>query len=277
MPKAYLNEGATAFAAANWSDATGFAAAAELVIDKGGQTIVTNLDQSSFSIASFDVGPGFSGHIGTDAAGPLIVDVDGGAPNRVTYAAGSGSFRLRAGGNNSLVTDLIIDTGGVAYLQGGTFTNIFLRRGTLFANSSTAITNFYAYGGTSVIDDNATGITLVEIEGGQHVIKRGWTTLNTGGPGVGPVLSWEGVGRTGSTSNIRNGHFRHLAGTPTTVNRFAGVYDASPLLRDATLGTLNDHPAGQSVLNPRGATLTVTTRNQIAGGPSVPASPITLP
>ena len=66
MAIAYLNEGAVSLAAANWSDATGFANNATLVISSGSQTITTSLDQSGLSggIDTLDILQVFTGRIG---------------------------------------------------------------------------------------------------------------------------------------------------------------------------------------------------------------------
>ena len=67
MAIAYLNEGATSDAAGNWSDATGYANAATLVVNSDtAQTISAGLDYSALGtgIASLDIRWPFRGSYG---------------------------------------------------------------------------------------------------------------------------------------------------------------------------------------------------------------------
>jgi hypothetical protein len=107
MAVAFLNTGATSMAAANWSDTTGFAAAAQLVIREGSQAIVNDLNQSASSIEFLDIQEGFSGNIG-NASGSLRCDADGTAESpttrlsRIRYNASGGNFYFSATGGNTL-------------------------------------------------------------------------------------------------------------------------------------------------------------------------------
>lgn len=183
MAIAYLTTGATDFAAGSWSDSTGFATNATLVIESGSQTITSSLDQSAVSggITYLEVRPTFSGSIGSASAGSLKVDVDSGTDPHVTYGATGGTFYLNAGGGSAAVTRLEVNGTGSMYLTGGTFTNTDLVRGNLNVNESAVLTNAYLMGGNSTIEYNATGLTILDITGGYHTIKRSAATVNISG------------------------------------------------------------------------------------------------
>lgn len=182
MAVAYLNEGAVSVAAANWSDATGFADNATLVIDKpfgGGSPLTASVDQSALTtgIDYLDILKGAVGQLGTGAS-PLQVDADTAAGDGITnygnvtlYFKGGGSgvinnFSCGAGSRN-IQTD---DTVGQVVVEGGSYT----------AEESAVITNFDAYGGTGEIKYNSTKITLCRIMRGTWILRRACTSLIVG-------------------------------------------------------------------------------------------------
>lgn len=179
MAYAFLTTGSTTFAAGSWSDATGFANSGTLAIESGSQTIVSALDQSALGtgLNYFNVGPLFSGDIGSPSAGSLKVDIDAGTDPHFTYAASGGHCYLTAGGGNTLITRVECNSnGGTLHLTGGIFTNLDVVRGTCTVNESTVVTNAYLVGGTTTIEYNATALTILNIGGGTHTLKR---TANT--------------------------------------------------------------------------------------------------
>lgn len=256
MAIAYLNEGATSFAAANWSDATGFATNATLVISSGSQVISGALDQSAVvtGINSLHIRSGFSGRIGGPT--PLKVDADAGAPNLISYGASAGAMYLQAGGGSAVITNLYVGTGGQAYLLGGTFTNVYFSRGYMSVNESTVATNAYLFGGSSVFEAG-TVFTVLNVFGGNHVIKRACATVNVfGGSVVYDVPTSEA---TTATVNVYQGAtFRHMSSRTVTAMNVYGTYDPTDLRIDVTLTALNVYPFGKYQLTGKAATVTAT-------------------
>lgn len=241
MAIAYLNEGATSDAAANWTDATGFAAAATLVINTNtAQTISGGLDHSANSIASLDIRWPFKGSYGSEAAGPVIFDADGGSPNTVTYDARAGKFFVKAGGNNTLITNFFHTSPGYVSVQGGIFTNYGQHAGTMTANGATTLTNYGLYGGSAVLDALSTGsaYTLIDAWAGGLDLARDGTTLNIDGANV---VKSDGTGTT-TTVNLRRGYLEWRIGTITTLNYYGGDFNPANATRDVTVTTFNVYP-----------------------------------
>jgi len=182
MAVAYLNEGATSLAAANWSDATGFADNATLVIDKqfgSGSPLTSSVDQSGLTtgIDYLDILKGASGQLGTGSS-PLRVDADTASGDGITnygnvtlYFEGGASgvinnFACGPGSRNIQIDDTVVQL----VVEGGSYT----------AEESAVITNFDAYGGAGEIKYNSTKITLCRIMRGTWVLRRPCTSLIVG-------------------------------------------------------------------------------------------------
>jgi hypothetical protein len=244
MAIAYLNEGAISLAAANWSDATGFANAATLVISSGSQTITTSLDQSTLTagIDTLDILPGFTGRIGGSGYGSLKVDADESTTNRIIYNAGGGSAYFQASGDNSIISNFWMSSLGSAYLTGGTFSNVVLGQGSLSVDSTTVLTDPIFDGGAAVVQAG-TAATSLTVRGGSHVWKRGATTINVYGRGR---LNIDCAGTAITTLNILSSEAEVVlssSGTITTVNNWGRLL-ADKITRAITISTYNSGPAG---------------------------------
>lgn len=275
MAIAYLAEGSTTLAAAAWSDATGFANDATLVIERGGQTITTALDQSALGtgINYLQVRRTFTGNIGSSAAGPLKVDADAGSDPNIVYAAAAGSFYLQAGGGSALVSRMECNTGGQLRLVGGTFTNVDMLRGAMSANGSTVITNLFVTGGEATIEDNATAITNLEIFGGTVTLRRGATNVTMRGGRL--ILDADGRSLGPTVLDVLGGEIVWISGAipgGSSRSRVACSIDVSRLRRDAAFAATNAttvYPAARGIgKRAPGATLTWTTANIIYRGTS---------
>lgn len=173
----FLLDGVSSLASGNWKLATGSGGsgivdAAQLVISKGSAKITSDLDWSALStgIESLDILSTFLGDIGS-AAGSLQLDADNSSDARVSFA-GPGNLYLAASGGSDVITYFYMTATGRAYLTAGTFTNIRFGGGTLTVNESAAVTNAYLHGGASTIAYNSTDITVLDIDGGVHTIRR---------------------------------------------------------------------------------------------------------
>lgn len=264
MAIAYLNEGAVSLAAANWSDATGLASSATCVIDRGGQSIVNDLDWSSAitvtRLGYLAIRRPFTGNIGDSSVGPLKIN----ASSYIYYAAAAGSLYWQSAGPSSNTTALFempVGTGGACYIQGCTITEARIYGGQCYVNSSTVVTTMYTMLASVSIDSNATAITTLTVTNGATVVlKRSVTTLNL----INGTVIIDGDGISITTLNQYGGTINHKSGDIPTFNQYGGQYTAQNLRRDATIagtaGTIYPGATGALQRAP-GATLTWTTAN----------------
>lgn len=250
MALAYLNAGAVSFAAANWSDATGFADNATLVAKLTGQNVSSDLDYSGLTTGInrllFPVGS--NGSVGTSAQGALKVDIDdstgawdsaNSTRSRLEVFANSGQFYIAAAGASAVISNTFIDTGGAFFFAGGTFTAAKVTRGTFSVSETTTLGTLGVWSPASgTIEAKTSGLTTLNMFGGlgqnQVVCRRAGTTINL----YGGTLRYAALSGTTTTVNIYGGTFIHEAGAITTVNGYAGAYIAR-LERAATIGTFN--------------------------------------
>lgn len=234
MAVAYLNEGATSLASANWSDSTGFADNATLVIRESfgnGSAVTAGLDESGLTtgIEYLDIRPGASGTIGGDS-GPLKVDADASADAYIRNR-GNVTLYIEAGGGSATINNY--DCGGSSrnWLIGGTFTDFTTDGGVTNVGESAVITNLYAAGGSGVVEYNSTAITKAVIVSGTWVIRRRVNELIIGqnasvmyDPDP-QVTSW-----SGDSISVNGGSLAMTRGDVPTLELFGGSLD----LRRAT-------------------------------------------
>jgi len=182
MAIAYLNENATSAAAANWSDSTGFADGAELVLStSNGISVINDVDYSSLTtgVESFEIQETFNADAAS-AGQPFVFDADASSDAFVRHR-GPRRFYYGAGGGSNNCNNYYQAGNGSTYLEGGTFDNMDVVRGEFYANESTVITNMTAWGGRGAIEYNATDITLYYQSRGQFLLKRGGEIIVGGG------------------------------------------------------------------------------------------------
>lgn len=272
MAESRLNDGATDLSVgANWSDTTGFAAAATLVIAVGTQSIQAGLNQSTVSIESLDVLEGFSGIIG-GAGGPLRVDFDGTAEAAATQVSrlrwwSPGTGYIAAGGPDTLAHFVQCRAGNL-FLTSGIAKHLHVEGGYIEVGQSLASSSglWVLTGGSSLINDNATGVADLRYTGGGHTLKRGATSLKVAGS---TNLTIDAGGRAITTMEVGGGNVLLLnagdTGTTafTTVYLLGGTLDCRKLGRNVTITTLY-HAAGATLIgHPR---LTITNKAPIGGG-----------
>jgi hypothetical protein len=246
-----LNEGATSFAAANWSDATGFADDATLQVNKPFGPITAGLDQSGLSstgIDSLDFNEGAVGVVGGGSNGSLQVDSNGGSTHRIRNR-GAVTLYLTDGGNG--VTDL--DLGGQqrTHLTGGTWTDTTVDGGVLMAGASAVLTNLYGFGGGGTIEYNATGFTLARFTAGNWILKRGFTKIEVAG--TANVTLW---GESGTLTEVEQwgGVVRAVYGNVPTYSLFGGVLDFLGQREALTYGGSNFYRQGGRIVNKKSTT-----------------------
>ena len=261
MAIAYLNS-TTSFAAAGWSDATGFVNTADLVVNNRGINIQTALDQSALTegIDSLDIEKTATGSIG-GAGASLILEANTGLA-RVTNNA---PVSLYLASKTGVATTLFACGGSSEnHLTGGAFTTVSVASGLCNIKAATTVTTFYALGGSGVIEANANPIVTAYIIGGSWIIKRGVTTLF-----IDPRASVtfegneDGAGYALATVHLRNqGTLSIISGSVTTLNKYAGTLDTSRQNRALTITNLNNYTGTSQAVN---ALTTVTTETFIGG------------
>lgn len=228
---AYLIGQSISLAAANWSDATGFADNAALEIRDGQQTISAGLDQSALTegVSTIDVGPGFSGNIG-GPSGSLKCDVDGSGTPQFRYAAAGGSLYYEAKGDNNLCVRFVNSSSARAYLTGGTFTTLELNSGyTEVSDSVTLSSQTVNLTGGTLKCDAVIG-TLNQWGGNAILTKAPTTWIQWGGTGVHDSAS----GNITTFSQGPNGHLDHRGGNIATFT-IAGSFTLANATRAGTL------------------------------------------
>lgn len=242
MATAYLNEGATSLADANWSDSTGFSATApDLVIESGTQNITGGLDQSGLTegVNSLKIRPAFAGRIEGVGGEALQVDCDNGTspqdPPTIFMQGGSGSFlRYQASGNSNVCDRFVMNSSGQVDITGGTITRMDLINGGVVIGSSAVVTNAFLQGGSSTVEHNATGFTSCIISSGTHTIRRGGTFVVGGDANV--TFDSEDVSGTITVDVVsQNATVSIASGGTFTGDLIAGTIDSSRTTRAVTV------------------------------------------
>jgi hypothetical protein len=286
MSAAFLNAGATSFAAANWTDTTGFVDDAELYIQSGTQTVTGDLTPSlANGIQNLDILSGWSGNIG-GANGSLAVETRSSLINystqipRIRYYASGGTFYYTpqgAGAAANVCDYYQIGGSGSGYLTGtGTVKRIESNGGRLYVGTAmTSVATFrWVFSGGTVTVDGVSGTTKIHaltVTGGQHLLKRGVqgsTMVSTGfveGLNVaGGAVTIDAYGETISDLRMYGGYVTIVnCGTIAAIGGYAGTLDFSKLQRPLTVTLLEDAP-GLTVIPSR--LLTITTYSGATNG-----------
>lgn len=242
----------------------------------GGQSVITNLDQSALTsgLTQIDIQPGATISLGSASGGALKATI-----KTILRAKGSGGFvkytpvttgasscarLLNLGGNNfSLVSG---GTAAVVLLeQSGAGTRIDI-------DDSTRVTTLTMTTGSIDQQYNSTQNTTWFISGGTLTTGRGWSgTAYVGGSAV------VNVGRpdnnitslpTGATLNMGGGSLTWRGGNVTTINAFGGFLDFRyvPAAMTITNLTVSADVVRRSYFKSIGATNLVTITNLVIYG-----------
>jgi len=242
MATAYLNEGSTSLADANWSDSSGFSATTpDLVIEAGTQNITGGLDQSSQTegINSLKIRPSFTGRIEGTGGEAMRVDCDNGTspqdPPTIFMQGGAGSFlRYQASGDDNTCDRFVMNSAGQVDITGGTITRLDLINGSAVVGASAVVTNAFLQGGSSTIEHNGTVFTSCIISSGTHTIRRGGTFVIGGDANV--TFDSEDVIGTITVDVIsQNARVSIASGGTFTGDLISGTFDSSRTTRAVTV------------------------------------------
>lgn len=273
MALAYLNDGSKTLAAAAWSDATGFADNATLIVDRGTQLIDTALNSGSglsTGISYIHFRKWFTGTVGSSGTTLETKFANYTTLPNVIFSAGVLYLTCTNTCNKMRVF------GGTVYLISGTVTDLEIIGGTVKVSASATVTNTVMAGG--VYEDIAEGsntMTALTIYGGSAMVRRPATTISVSdavGAGIGaPASNLIYNYSTGPTTvNQRGGSIVHMNGNIGTYNGYGGSFDATRAIRDLTIGSTatNLYPSLRFRTTASGATVTVSNTVYQLGGPS---------
>lgn len=261
MALAYLTAGSTTVAAAGWSDATGFADNATLIVDQGSQTVTDGLTSGSAltsGINYFHGRAGFTGTIGS-AGAPLTTKFDNYTtlPNVIWR---KGTLYLTC----SNTCNKVRVHGGTVVIVSGTVTTLEVTGGKVELLAAATVTTLVQTGGwVQDVAASSNTTTTATIYAGRYDSDRTITTLTNV---AGTVTYGYTTGAT--TVNQYGGRIEWKTGGITTLNLYGGLFDARNAERDLTITTANLYPLADFQTKGSGATVTVTTTADQLGGPS---------
>jgi len=229
----------------------------DVVFGEGSQTITNGLSSwsgfASLNSVSFD--QRFTGTVGGSGFGSLAIDVDAGAKQVVSYAAGGGALFISAAGPSAVIARFKQIGSGAANLTGGTFTRVEQRSGSLSASGTCVVPNFFQSGGNSVFQYivGTSGFQLARISGGTVFSERGLDSDFSG-----PVLQISGgdvtIARVDSNSTVPTGtgstasgvvevigpnaKLTWRGGNIDTLRAFGSTLDFSGITQDITITNL---------------------------------------
>lgn len=272
MALAYLTEGSATLAAAAWSDATGFADNATLIVDAGTQTVTTALNAGSAlstGISYIHFRKGFTGQVGS--AGTSLETKFANYTTLPNVLLSSGSVWLTC----TNTCNKILVLGGNLTILSGTVSALEIVAGNVLVSASATVTALEMTGGNyRDLATSSNAITTASIFGGTASFLRTTTTLNisdaVGANVRAPAAFVRSDHATGPTTiNQRSGRLTLIQGSVGTLNLYAGVCDASRAIRDLTIGSTatNLYPFGTLNSTASGATVTVSNTSYKLGGP----------
>lgn len=270
MPLIYHTEGSVSLAAASWSDAAGLVDDATGIIEKGQQTITTNLDFSGLTdgISYLHVRSGFTGQIGSPST-PLKMKWHSTYSAKPNVILEGGTLYL----TESNTAAWILVLGGRLILVSGTTTLLEVRNGYVVRGGSPTVTTLDLAGGDFSDDaDNATTLGTAHIGAGTGNFRGVVTTLNTY---EGGRVTYDYASAL-TTINMYGGRLNLLRGGATTVNGRRGILDVSKATRDQTLTTVNRWPKFAYESAGAAAVTTVTNTVDKVGGPINLSSGLTV-
>lgn len=160
--------------AANWTDTTGFANDATLVIGAGTANITADLDRTGSTTTGIDylhITEGFAGTVGSSTAGSASIEFDAtytDAPNFVLR--GPATVFLTSGATTITKAEV---TRGRLVLTGGTITTLVVSGGEVIVQSGCTVTNYVITGGSvTELGAGGTAATTCVQSGGRYVTER---------------------------------------------------------------------------------------------------------
>lgn len=272
--------GATSLSAGTWSG-SGFAVPGDdLVIGKGSQHIVNDLDQSAQSqIGTLVWGQMFTGSVGT-ASSPLKFGASGTCKN----ASPQGNIWVTPEANNNSVIGVWeqIGAGQVHFVgTGGSVTTYRQARGVSEFGANIDVPTIEQFGGRSRFDASVQTHDTIRLRGGSMITERNLTSAGTILIAGGSFMQVNPAATMANSTvvDVYGGTFMWSGGfgTANQINWYGGSIDFGAIAYADTLAELNIYPgvnggAATSVVNK----LTNTTVNYRVGATSSTGGGLTL-
>lgn len=253
---------------AYWSGTTLPADTDDVHLDVGGDTITLNLSQPGIDLNLLSEGPQSRYNVGAEGT-PLIIDVNNGGAGKVEILGQHSTWYLQAGTGGTYPL-LIHKPGGDGsaklVLTSTTVTALYQITGQLVLRGTVTVTTANLEGGFTTQDyASGTGITTINVRGGDHVISRAFTTLNVYGGRV--VLDDGNKGVTFGAIVIQGGECVHVNGNTGAITANGGTYNKSRLAKSGlTIASITALPSAK-IINAKGIDVTNL------GATSYPAGP----
>lgn len=256
--------------AGNWSGGAAPVDNDVVTIGTSNRDITSGLNQSGINLNALYITDGFGGKIGTDSAA-LQINCDGAATNMLKIA-GRGQYYKISGTIPTAEINVSGET--TVYVAGGTWTDIRAgMKGNLEIDASAVVTNARIAGPSGSIGYNATGLTLLVLEGGSNFrVDRSWTTARVGSNAR--LKSW--LAAAGTTTYIEPGgtHQHNSSGTMTTQEVMPnGKLTVEGQPNSSATWTTVYRYRGATVQDKFGATVTAITNDYNVGPPTVALAP----
>lgn len=203
-------------------------------ITRGNDALTTG--NLNVELASLTIGAGFTGSLGSSGSS-ITVRCDSGT----VLVAGSKAAQINIAGNGSqALAKVQVETAGGAKvrLTAGTVTLVQRNSGVCDVTGNCVVTTFRGREGSSIIEDNATGVTtLVQTGTGHTVCRRDVTTCITDESARVEIDRDAAVttAQIGGTAVLNY----HSSGTLGTLNQYGGVFDPSNAVVNVTVTTAN--------------------------------------
>ncbi len=160
--------------AANWTDTTGFADDATLVVGAGSANITADLDRKANTTTGIDylhITEGFSGTIGSASAGSADIEFDATYTTAANFVLRGPAFVFLTAGSTTITKAEI--SNGNSVLTGGTITTLIVSGGQVVIQSGCTVTNIVITGGNvTQLGVGGTAATTCVQSGGTYVTER---------------------------------------------------------------------------------------------------------
>lgn len=248
-----------------------------ITFDRGNYSMTTNIDAASvtYAISALTITSGFGGNIGSTSAAYVTAT---GKDITTILCAGRGQYyKIGSGGNvgTSLANrcKITLSSGTQFVMSSGTWQYVVMQGGTLLGEAAAVLsTQINLIGVRGLLQTNATGVTLLEVDGASDVTTyRNVTTGTANGRSVLRALgsaAFTTASAYNSTFNVAN----TSTATHTTVNLRGGSrLSLANCAASPTVTNLYQWANSAYDTNGDGAgvTLTVTNLYQIGAGVAV--------
>lgn len=242
----------------------------DVYLEVGGDTITTNLNQTSINLNLLHFGPKSRYNVGAEGT-PLIIDANNAGAGKVEIYGLHDYIYLQAGTDSGTYPVIIHNPANPSaklVMTSSIVTTLHHFAGQLFLRGTVTGTTLNLHGGFSAMDyTNSAGFTTINVYGGDHVIQRTFTTLNIYGGRV--TLDDANNGVTFGAINQYGGELVHINGNTGAYALKTGTYNKSRLSKSGlTIGNFTA-TAQARIINSKGIDVTASSTTYTGGNPDI--------